>query len=108
VAQAEASPQARAMRVMAPALFGPDHPYGLPSDGLGTADSLAALTPETVRAAHARWLRPDLARITVVGNVTMDQLKPLLEQAYALATVRDADPEKRIAALKALAASNWP
>lgn len=82
VAQAEASPQARAMRVMAPALFGPNHPYGLPSDGLGTAASLAALSPETVRAAHARWLRPDLARITVVGNVTMDQLKPLLEAAF--------------------------
>jgi urea transport system permease protein len=33
------------------------------------------------------------------------RIKALLEQAYALATVRDADPEKRIAALKALAAS---
>jgi urea transport system permease protein len=33
------------------------------------------------------------------------RIKALLEQAYALATVRDADPEKRVAALKALAAS---
>ena len=33
------------------------------------------------------------------------RIRPLLEQAYALATVRDADPTKRIAALKALAAS---
>jgi urea transport system permease protein len=33
------------------------------------------------------------------------RIKPLLEQAYALATVRDADPEKRMAAVKALAAS---
>lgn len=82
LAQAEASPQARAMRVMAPALFGPAHPYGLPADGLGTAASIAALSPEALRAAHARWLRPDLARITVVGDVTMDQLKPLLEQAF--------------------------
>jgi urea transport system permease protein len=33
------------------------------------------------------------------------RIKPLLEQAYALATVRDADPAKRMAAVKALAAS---
>ena len=82
IAQAEVSPQARAMRVLAPALFGPAHPYGLPADGLGTPASLSSLSPETVRAAHARWLRPDLARITVVGDVTMDRLKPLLEQAF--------------------------
>jgi urea transport system permease protein len=36
---------------------------------------------------------------------TDTRVKPLLEQAYALATVRDADPEKRLAAVKALAAS---
>jgi urea transport system permease protein len=33
------------------------------------------------------------------------RIKALLEQAYALATVRDADPAKRMAAVKALAAS---
>ena len=35
-------------------------------------------------------------------------IKSLLDQAYALATVRDADPAKRVAALKALAASGDP
>jgi len=82
LAQAEAAPMAKAARVMAPILFGPDHPYGLPADGLGTAAALSALTPEALRAAHARWLRPDLARITVVGDITMAELEPLLEQAF--------------------------
>jgi predicted Zn-dependent peptidase len=67
---------------MAPLLFGPAHPYGLPSDGLGTSAAVSALTPEALRAAHQRWLRPDLARITVVGDVTMAQVQPLLEQAF--------------------------
>ena len=82
LAQAEASPGARAMRELAPLLFGAEHPYGLPSDGLGNAESIAALSPERLRAAHDKWLRPDLAQITVVGDVTMAQLQPLLEQAF--------------------------
>ncbi|MDE2620789.1 MAG: insulinase family protein, partial [Sphingomonadales bacterium] len=92
LAQAEASPQARAMRVIAPVLFGGVHPYGLPADGLGTRPSLAALTPEALRAAHGRWLRPDLARITVVGDVTMAELQPLLEQAFGQWAVPAAPP----------------
>jgi len=34
-----------------------------------------------LRAAHRKWLRPDLARITVAGDITMGQLLPLLEKA---------------------------
>ncbi len=82
LSQVLASPRALATRSLGPLLFGADHPYGLPGDGLGDAKSLAALTPEALRAAHTKWLRPDLARITVVGDITMDRLKPLLERAY--------------------------
>ncbi|MFC3173152.1 M16 family metallopeptidase [Novosphingobium bradum] len=92
LAQAEASPGALAWRTLAPLLFGPDHPYGLPADGLGTASAVSALTPEALAAAHARWLRPDLARITVVGDVTMDRLLPLLEQAFGAWTAPAAPP----------------
>jgi predicted Zn-dependent peptidase len=81
LAQVNAAPSAMAARALSPILFGDVHPYGLPGDGLGTAASLAALTPDALRRAHAKWLRPDLARITVVGDITMAQLKPLLDQA---------------------------
>jgi predicted Zn-dependent peptidase len=79
--QVQASPQALAQRTLDGLLFG-SHPYAQPSDGLGTTASVAKLTPEALRAAHAKWLRPDLAHITVVGDVTMEQLKPLLETAF--------------------------
>ncbi|HVR90852.1 MAG TPA: pitrilysin family protein [Novosphingobium sp.] len=82
LAQTLASPRALATRSLGPLLFGAGHPYGLPGDGLGNAKSLGALTPGALRAAHDKWLRPDLARITVVGNITMDQLRPLLETAF--------------------------
>ena len=82
LAQSIASPQALALRSLNPLLFGPAHPYGQPGDGLGDAKSVAAITPAALRAAHDKWLRPDNAAITVVGDVTMDQLKPLLEASF--------------------------
>ncbi|KMS60264.1 peptidase M16 [Novosphingobium barchaimii LL02] len=80
LSQAESTPSALAARTLSSELYG-SHPYAQPGDGLGTRISLAALTPSALRAAHAKWLRPDLARITVVGDVTMAELKPLLEKA---------------------------
>lgn len=82
IAQAQSNPRALASRNLPPLLFGAAHPYGLPGDGLGDAKSVAALTPAALRAAHDKWLRPDTGRITVVGDVTMAQLKPLLEAAF--------------------------
>ena len=43
---------------------------------------IAALTSAQLASAHDTWLRPDLARIIVVGDIAMDQLLPLLEQAF--------------------------
>lgn len=80
--QALASPEGLAARSINPLLYGAAHPYAQPGDGLGDATSLAAASPESVRAAHDKWLRPDLAQITVVGDVTMAQLLPLLQADF--------------------------
>jgi len=82
LAQVLANPRSTAQRALGTALFGQGHPYAQPSDGLGNAAALAALTPAALRAAHDAWLRPDTAQITVVGDVAMDRLLPLLEAAF--------------------------
>lgn len=82
IAQSNASPRALATRQLNPLLFGLGHPYGQPGDGLGDAKSVAALTPAVLRGAHDKWLRPDAMTITVVGDITMDQLKPMLEASF--------------------------
>lgn len=82
LSQAVATPRSLAQRELGKLLFGPAHPYGQPTDGLGDAKSLAALTPAALRAAHGQWIRPDNVRITVVGDVTMDRIQPLLEKAF--------------------------
>ena len=82
LSQALASPSALARRTLPTVLFGPAHPYGLPGDGLGDAKAISAQTPASLRAAHDKWLRPDLATITVVGDTTMAELLPLLNRAF--------------------------
>ena len=82
ISQELASPVGLARRAIAPLIYGPVHPYGVPSSGLGNAAVVKGLTSEALRAAHDTWLRPDLARITVVGETTMAELVPLLERAF--------------------------
>ena len=81
LAQTLATPRALAARELSRVLFG-QHPYAQPGDGLGNAKSLAALTPAALRIAHDQWLRPDASRITVVGDIAMAQLLPMLEAAF--------------------------
>ena len=63
-----------------PAIYGSAHPYGLPAEG--TAATIGALTPSALSAEHRRWIRPDNATLTVVGDVTMDELTRQLEAAF--------------------------
>ncbi|MCX7864497.1 MAG: insulinase family protein, partial [Novosphingobium sp.] len=78
LAQTLASPAALARREANRIIHG-DHPYAQPDDGLGDEASLRRLGPRELRETHQRWLRPDRARITVVGDITMDRLLPALE-----------------------------
>ena len=55
-----------------------DHPYGRP--GSGTEDSLAALTPDDLRDAHARGLARDRVHVAAVGDIDADTLGALLDQ----------------------------
>ncbi len=82
LSQVLASPRALASRALAPILFGENTPYGQAGDGLGNREALAATSADSLRAAHAKWLRPSMASITVVGDVTMAQLLPMLDEAF--------------------------
>ncbi|MXO74910.1 insulinase family protein [Altererythrobacter aerius] len=80
IQQALASPQALAGRALDPILYGAAHPYGSVG-ALGKPEVVQALTPAALRTEHGNWIRPDAARITVVGDVTMADLLPRLEAA---------------------------
>lgn len=76
------SPNAIASRVLMPVLYGPDHPYGIPPSGLGDAAAVGAVTQGQLAAFHAAWIRPDNARIFVVGDTTLAEAKRELDAAF--------------------------
>lgn len=73
------NPNAIAPRLMAPMLYGTDHPYGIPPSGLGDAKAVEAATRDQLAAFHATWIRPDNARIFVVGDTTLTEVKKQLD-----------------------------
>ena len=82
IAQELADPQSLALRTLPPLIYGPDHPYGVPFTGSGTEAGLKAVTRADLVAFHQRWIRPDNGVLFVAGDVTMAELKPLLEAAF--------------------------
>lgn len=75
------NPQALAARVLVPTIYG-NHPYAFPSSGLGDAEVVKKLTRDDLLAFHARWLRPDTARIFVVGDTTLDAVVKMLDASF--------------------------
>ncbi|WP_324261264.1 pitrilysin family protein [Altererythrobacter sp. H2] len=68
-----------AQRAMAAALFGDQHPYGMPPSGTGEPAAVEAMTVQDLRDFHQLWLRPDLAQVFVVGDTTLTEVTRELE-----------------------------
>ena len=75
-------PGSIAQRALPVLLFGAGHPYGVPFSGTGDPAVVAKLTRADLLAFHAAWLRPDNAKIFVVGDRPLAQIKPLLERSF--------------------------
>src|SRR3546814_3519191 len=65
-----------------PVLYGADHPYGIPPSGLGDAAAVTAATRDQLAAFHDAWIRPDNARIFVVGDTTLKDVTKQLDAAF--------------------------
>jgi zinc protease len=72
----QTDPRAIASRAFDRLIFG-DHPYGSPRDG--TTDTVEALTREDIVAAHEAALTRDRVHISAVGDITAEELGPLLD-----------------------------
>ena len=62
------------------AVFG-DHPYARPSNG--TLESIAAIEPKDLIAQHRRTLARDNLHVGVVGAISAEELKPILDRLFA-------------------------
>jgi zinc protease len=75
-------PITMAVRVLPKLLFGPAHPYGHPLTGSGTEKSVGNLTLADMKTFHDTWFKPNHATLIVVGDTTLDELKPKLERLF--------------------------
>jgi len=80
IQQEKANPNAAALRVLPPLLYGEGHAYAMPFSGSGTEESIAALTRDDLVDYHRDWVRPEGATLVVVGDTTLDELVPMLER----------------------------
>ena len=65
-----------------PLIYGEDNPYGRPFGGTGTPETISALTREDLIAEHAEWVRPDNARIFVVSDLPLADVRARLERTF--------------------------
>ncbi len=82
IAQEETDPGSITRRLLPVLLYGKNHPYGVPGTGSGTIDGVKAIGRDDLIRWQKQWLRPDNAKIFVVGDIGMAELKPALETAF--------------------------
>jgi zinc protease len=98
IAQEKASPFGMALRVFPRLVYGAGHPYAIPFTGSGYADTVAKITRADLVKFHQTWFKPGSATLVVVGDTTMAEIKPKLEQLFQGWTGGKA-PAKKIASV---------
>jgi zinc protease len=74
------NPGALAQRVLPRLVMGPNYPYAKQFGG-GDPAAVAGLTPDDLRAFHAAWLRPDKAKVFVVSDRPLAEVRAAFERA---------------------------
>jgi zinc protease len=83
IQQEKVQPVAIALRVFPGLLYGSDHAYGLPLTGSGTEASVENIERADLVDFHETWFKPNNATLIVVGDATMDEIKPKLEGLFS-------------------------
>ena len=75
-------PVSVALRTLPPLIYGEEHAYGIPFTGSGNTKSIESIARADLVDFHRDWIRPDNATLFVVGDTTMDEVLPLLEENF--------------------------
>jgi predicted Zn-dependent peptidase len=75
-------PASLANRAMPPLLYGTAHPYAKLAAGSGDAAAVSALTRDDLVAFHQAWIRPDKAKIFVVSDLPLDEVRAALDARF--------------------------
>ncbi|QKX16244.1 pitrilysin family protein [Microbulbifer sp. YPW1] len=94
IKRAEAEPGAIASKTFARLLHGDDSIRGY--SGLGTEDSVAAITMDDLKAYYAQYLSPSVARVHVVGDISQQDFLAAAEslaKQWPAKSVKVPDPK---------------
>lgn len=87
-----ATPRWIVRRLAPELLYGLHHPYSMPATGTGTEESVASLTPDDLKLFHKKWFVPSNATLVVVGPVSLQEVRKVVQQYFA-AWVKRPKPE---------------
>jgi zinc protease len=96
IQQEKVQPFGMALRVLPALIYGEGHAYGVPFSGSGTEEAVARMTREDMQAFHQTWFKPNNATLVVVGDATMEEVRPKLERLFRDWRPGDV-PEKNLA-----------
>ncbi len=92
--EAEQDTQHVAYREFRALCYPPSHPYHRLSEG--TVATLKRLTPKSLRDFHARYFRPDVTTIVIVGDIRPKQAVEKIERAFGKWKAKGEVPEHSI------------
>lgn len=77
------TPIPMALRVLPKLMFGEGHAYGQALTGSGTEEATTKMTREILANYHDTWFKPNKATMIVVGDITLAEIAPKLEEHFA-------------------------
>ncbi|MDF1673428.1 MAG: insulinase family protein [Vicingaceae bacterium] len=79
IASSKDSPDAIAANARQALVYGKNHPYG----EIATEETVEAITLEKCKEYYTTYFKPNVAYLAVVGDVTVEEVKPLVEKYFA-------------------------
>jgi len=83
IQQEKVQPVGMALRVLPRLLYGEGHAYAMPLTGTGTEETVTGMKRESLKKFHDTWFKPNHATMLIVGDVTLEELRPKLERVFA-------------------------
>ena len=91
----KATPIQMALRVFPKLLYGEGHAYSIPFTGSGYENSVAGIGRDDLVGFHDAWFHPGNATLVVVGDTTLGEIVPMLEERFGSWQAGET-PEKNI------------
>ncbi len=78
----KSEPSAIGLRILPKLLYGENHAYSIPFTGSGTEETVSKMTTADMKKFHSTWFKPNNATLVIVGDTTMEEIKPKIERLF--------------------------